>query len=517
MKTTKLTAILLALVLLTTATVQAAKKPAKKEISNTRTASCLIKITTDEAVLPIDEFAIDYLLRSSGVAGKAAREVLDISPDEVSELFEIEEIFGVDSLLGGIGLGGYGGGMGLPADATPGASTPGASTYGTTATSRSTRRTTPTAAARTPSRTAATKPRPARTTTATRTPTRPTTSSSRRTTPTRPGTRTTTANSGYYLTPPRSSRAATPTRTTPTRTKTHRTPTVTQPLRSTAEQTILFRLQVYLDEGMIDTPIKPAAEEFMMALIDNLRSALRGAFDDYRKKFNQQLEFADNEAHSAESELVQMQARLRSISDSRDLSRYAILRDISSLRQKLQSTIMNRASDEKLYEATAERIAEEQTRRKKLVEDDPITRELKSILDVHKKRLESIALLVEAGSTTPVELEDAREKIIRARIELAKRQEEVSNPPGSIVLSSLNDEMADLSTKVALAQQEINLFEVQLEEAEGLLRKADDYELLSLKMDIARQNLEEALLWRARLGRNIRSIQPPDVTVIGAE
>jgi len=50
MKTTKLTAILLALVLLTTATVQAAKKPAKKEISNTRTASCLIKITTDEAV-----------------------------------------------------------------------------------------------------------------------------------------------------------------------------------------------------------------------------------------------------------------------------------------------------------------------------------------------------------------------------------------------------------------------------------------------------------------------------------
>ena len=35
--------------------------------------------------------------------------------------------------------------------------------------------------------------------------------------------------------------------------------------------------------------------------------------------------------------------------------------------------------------------------------------------------------------------------------------------------------------------------------------------------DIAKQNLEEALLWHARLGRNIRSIQPPDVTVIGAE
>jgi hypothetical protein len=77
--------------------------------------------------------------------------------------------------------------------------------------------------------------------------------------------------------------------------------------------------------------------------------------------------------------------------------------------------------------------------------------------------------------------------------------------------------MADLSTKVALAQQEIDLFEVQLEEAEGLLRRADDYELLSLKVDIAKQNLEETLLWQARLGRNARSIQQPDVTVIGAE
>lgn len=35
--------------------------------------------------------------------------------------------------------------------------------------------------------------------------------------------------------------------------------------------------------------------------------------------------------------------------------------------------------------------------------------------------------------------------------------------------------------------------------------------------DIAKQSLEETLLWRARLGRNARSIQPPDVTVIGAE
>ncbi len=485
MKTTKTIVILLALVLLTAAMARSDEKPVNEEISNTRTASCLVKITTDEAVLPLSEFVVEDLLRSSGVAGKAAREVLEISPDIASELIEIEEIFGVDSPLGGYGgyggggYGGYGGGMDLPANATPGASTPGASTLGAIPMISSTRATTTTAV----------RPKPTRTpTTTTRT--------------ARPGTRT--------PTPAR----RTPTRVTiPTRPK----PTVTQPLPSRTEQTSLFRLQVDFSQASTEELIKPAAEEFMMALIDNLRSALSGAFDQYSNKLNKQLRLAYGEAQLAEEELVRMQAELRDFSVSRDLSRYAILRDISSLRQKLQTAIMNRASDETLYEATAERIAEEQARRRELVEKDPITKEFKSILAVLEKRLKDTQKLYEAGEVSAAEVEDVREKIIRARIDLAKRQEEVSNPPGGIVLSSLNDELANLSTKVALARQEINSFEEQLKEAEKLLGIADSYELLSLKADIAKQSLEETLLWHARLGRNIRSVQPPDVTVIGAE
>jgi hypothetical protein len=493
MKTTKTTFILLAVVLLTAATAKSAEKPVKKEISNTRTASCLFKITTDEAVLPLNEFAVDYLLRSSGVAGKAAREILDISPDIASELIEIEEVFGGDSSLGGYGdyggyggggyggyggggyggyggggYGGYGGGMDLSADAMPGAST-----LGTTPAGRSDRPTTPT--------------------------------------PTRIPTRTPTAPTPHPLT-----RATTPTRPTPTHISSPRTPKVAQPLPSTTEQTILFRLQVDFSFSEYEVD-KPAAEEFMMALIDNLRNALSGAFDQYNAKLNKQLQLANEEATRAEAELVQMQAKLRDISGSRDLSRNVILRNISEMRQKLQTAIMKRASDETLYETTASRIAEEQARRKKLIEDDPISKEFQSILDVHERRLKDTQKLYESGRASASDLEDIREKIIRARIELAKRQEEVSNPPGGIVLSSLNNDLANLSTKMTLARQEISSFEEQLKEAEELLGKADSYELLSLKTDIARQNLEETLLWRARLGRNVRSIQPPDVTVIGAE
>jgi hypothetical protein len=460
MKTTKPAFILLALVLLTTALpVEAMVKP---EISNTRTASCLVKITTDEAVLPLNEFVVEDLLRSSGIAGKAAREVLGISPDIAPDLFEIEEIFGVDSALGGMGIGVDG--MDLPAGAMPGASTLGAATA-----TRSTRLTTPT--------------------------------------PTRIPTRAPTA---------RTSRPVTST-TIPTRPKLYPTPTLPEAPSYTTEQTILFHLHVDFSQGSNEEPIKPAAEEFMLVLIDNLRSTLKVAFEQYNAKLDKQLKLSFEETARAEKELIQMHAQLRDISGSRDLSREAILGDISVLRQQIQSTRMKMASDETLYEATAKRVAEEQARREKLVQDDPITSEFKSMLDVHKKRLVETQKLYESGSASAADLDDVKEKIIRARIELAKRQDEVSNPPGGIVLSSFNNELANLSTQIALAQQEIRSFEEQLTEPEVLLERADDYDLLSLKADIARQNLEETLLSHARLSRNIRSIQPPDVTVIGAE
>ena len=457
MKTTKPAVILLALVLLLTAAgAQSAEKPAKKEISNTRTASCLVKITSDPVVLPLSDIAIDYLLRSSGVAGKAARDILNISPDIASELFIFEDI---EKMFPGSASG-----IGVPPEFFPRRS-----------------------------------PAPARTTT-TRTPTARTSTRPAATPTARPRTRTTT-------------RRTTTRPTTPTRPTTRRTTAAPSPTLA-AEQTILFHLRVDLSEAEVD---KPAAEEFMMALIENLRSALRGAFDQYNDKLNNQLNLAGEEADRAEIDLVQMQNDLSNISDSRDLSRQSILSDIRTLRQKLQSTIMQRASDETLYEATAKRIAETQNKRQKLAANDTITRELKSIIAVHRRHLVEIERLYNVGKASAANVQDVKEKIIRANIELAQRREQIISPPGSVVISSLNDELASLATNMALAQQEKQSLEEQLEDAKDLLRKADPYELLSLKADIAKQNLEEALLWRARLGRNIRSIQPPDVTVIGAE
>jgi chromosome segregation ATPase len=266
-----------------------------------------------------------------------------------------------------------------------------------------------------------------------------------------------------------------------------------------------------------DEYIKPAAEEFMAALIENLHSALDLAFEQHKDKVSTQLYLADEEAQRAENELARMQTELRDISDSRDLSRYVIQRDISNLQQKLRSAKMQRASDETLYEATAERIAKEQAKRKVLAANDTITKELESILAVHEQRLKEAQKLYDTGNASAADIQDVKEKIIRARIELAQRREQIINPAGGTEISSLNDELAGLTTRMAMAEQEMKSLEKQLEEAKDLLKIADKYELLSLKADIAKQNLEEALLCQARLGRHARSIRMPDVTVIGAE
>jgi len=86
--------VLLVLILLISVTAQSANKPAEAELSDTHVASCLVKITFDPLVLPLDDITIDYLLHSSGIGGKVAREVLNISPDQVSDIFKVEALAG---------------------------------------------------------------------------------------------------------------------------------------------------------------------------------------------------------------------------------------------------------------------------------------------------------------------------------------------------------------------------------------------------------------------------------------
>jgi hypothetical protein len=464
MKTTKTIVILLALVLLTAAAVQPAEAMVKPKISDTRTASCLVKITSDPAVLPLSDIIINYLLHSSGVAGKAAREVLDISPDQASDLFTIEDVAKYSATL-------------------PRSSSRSRTAATRTASSSSARSRTA-ARPRTPTTTAARTPRPAKTTT-TRT-------------PAFPGV----ADREYDL----YYRQPTPGRRTPTTTK---SPTPTD------EQTYLLKLQVELGEEVLDEPIKPAAEEFMNALIENLHSALNIAFKDYRDKISNQQDLASEEATRAEIKLVKMQKELRNISDYRDLSRNVILNDISNLRTDIQKFEMQNASNLIEMRAITKEIADIEVKIRGKVKNDPITIELQRIVDIQTDSLKRTQELVKEGAVSSAEVDDVLEKLARARIELAKRSEEISKAEGGNRVSQLSSKLAQYTQRMAQYELTLSGKKEQLDEARDFLDRTDNYELLSLKADIARQSLSMALMWFEQIERKARSIQPPSVTVLG--
>ncbi len=417
--------ILLILLLLTSVPAQSVEQPATTQISNTRTASCVVKITSDPMVLPLDDATIDYLLHSTSIGGRVTREVLNISPDQVSEMFTIEALVGATGRI-------------LPEPLDRRRSTPeGRNDYETmmeletapspTSTARSSRRT-PTTIATSPS--------------------------------------------------------------------------------SAAEQTILFLLSVELGDD-----VKPAAEEFMVALVSNLRSTLIKAFEDYKLRFGDQLKLAEQEATRAETDLREKQKTLREISGSYVIDRTKILADISRLRQEVQTAKMSQASNQVIINATTKQIAEIQTNIKDKLENDSITIELQGLVEMSDKLLAQAEKEVQAGRM----LEDLKVQLARAKIELARRREELSKSAGGNLIESLNKELATRSIQATQDEANLSSQEQQLAEAESLLAKADDYELLSLKADIAKQNLQEAMLWRDRMSRQIRLLQPPMVSILGGE
>ncbi|MHC4456290.1 MAG: hypothetical protein ACYS0I_04195 [Planctomycetota bacterium] len=391
MKTLKLSILLAIAILLTAASAQSKEEP--KEISNTRTASCLLKVTADPAILPLSFDALQYLMHSSGVSGKAAHKVLDLSPDIGPELFYIDHL---------------------------------------------------------PSSPASTPP-------------------------------------------------------LPQETKGKVEPAVALPPPA-AEQSLLVLLQVELHEDY-----KPAAEEFMNALIDNLTGAIRTPFYDYRGELTRQLAIAQKEAEEAEGNLVKLQRELREISGSRDLSRQTIINDIRQLRKQLEGAEMELGSHQATVKAISEQIAKTENKAKEQLEKDPVTKELVALLKSQQQHLENTQKLAPFA-----ELATAEEKLARARIELAQRREQITKNAGGELLGQLNNRLAELSIQRTQTLANYENLRHKIDRAEQLLKRADTFELESLKAELAKQNFREATLLNNRMKRRISLLQPPTVSVFGA-
>jgi pyridoxine 5'-phosphate synthase PdxJ len=188
-----------------------------------------------------------------------------------------------------------------------------------------------------------------------------------------------------------------------------------------------------------------------------------------------------------------------------------ILNDISGLRKYIQEIEMQKASDRIEMQSTAKEIADTEVKIRDKLNNDRIMVELEKIVKIHEEQRKRLAI---KGTPEP-ETAEAGEKLARARIELAKRRQEISRAEGGNRVSQLSSKLAQYTRQMAQYELSLSSTKDQLKEAMDFLDRADNYELLSLKADIARESLQEALLWLERMERKARSIQPPAVTVLG--
>jgi chromosome segregation ATPase len=276
-------------------------------------------------------------------------------------------------------------------------------------------------------------------------------------------------------------------------------------------QTLVLRLSVELPGDF-----RPVAEEYMRAVVRNFSQTLNQAFEQHRDRLRDQLNVAAEEAARAENELRDMQNKLREISGSRLLYRPQIINDIENARQYIERLQMDQAESTPRWESISKQIAETEAKLDKQLANDSVTKELAQIAEINNKQLSQMETRVQGGQAASSELEQVREKLARARIELAQRQEQLSKPARNTI-ESLNKNLADYSLMKTQNAAKMTQYDRQIQEAANLLAVADQYEILSLKADVIKQNLQEAIRWRDQMERRNRMVLPPSVTVIGAE
>ena len=508
METAKRIITLLAVMLLVAGVARSAEKPAEAKtsatpasvISNTRSASCVVRITAHPAVLPLTFDTIQYLLHSSGVAGKAARDTLGLPPDASSDLFTIEELYSAPAVSMPL----------YPPGQTPPVG-PGFGDYSNLESPSGEPPASPESISE-PEQPAVDEPP------SNKPPVAPPMSV--------PTTGVPIPRGGYgrlggygggvyggygggyggggyggggygvygYSARPRGLAP-------------------TSPEEPVAADEFFFHLKVDIK----DSQAMPAAEEFMNALVTNLRDNLKRAWDEQRERLDRQASTANEEAERSEKILSDYKQQLRALAGSRNLSETVILSRCDILRNKLEETQMDMATDELMLKSIGEQIAQTMNKLEAQIKEDAVTDELERMLKIQTDRYAAAEQLHALSTASSNEVADALEKVTRARIELAQRREQLSKAAGGDKISSLNNRLADLSLRVTQADQQRKRLEQQLTEAEEILTKADTYELLSLKANLERQNLQQALVWRDAISRQIRMLQEPLVSVLGGQ
>jgi hypothetical protein len=272
------------------------------------------------------------------------------------------------------------------------------------------------------------------------------------------------------------------------------------------------RILLYLEVSLPSQDFKPMAKEFMAALVANFQKAIQEACQSEFRRLDEQIRLADQEVQQAEGDLELIQRELLGLPN---LSSQNVHGNITAITSQLDALRLEEAAKKAYEQAIARRIAEIRAETEKNLNADTITAELERMIERRMVELKNLREMMESGRVTPMEYNAEEDKLATARIELARRREELAKAGSAASLGQLTGELTTLTLDAAKAQARGQQLEQQLQRAQQSLPRAAEYERMALKLDVARRNLQEALTLRDKARQRARMFHPPSVSIIG--
>jgi hypothetical protein len=188
----------------------------------------------------------------------------------------------------------------------------------------------------------------------------------------------------------------------------------------------------------------------------------------------------------------------------------------NELGRTVQSLELELAGMEARRKAIQEQIARAEAEANQRLGEDTVTRELEKLVQINTQTLATLRNQVEAGRSSPVELARAEESLTRARIELAKRREELGKQLGAGRIEQFNNELSRIAIDRAEKQVQLEILRKQADDVQRQLARASAFDPEAARIRVARETLDLIDRRILELETRLATLQPPSVVVIGA-
>lgn len=265
------------------------------------------------------------------------------------------------------------------------------------------------------------------------------------------------------------------------------------------------------------------ADRIVAETVKRLTTVLQQLGKEQMRRIDLQRAYAQKELDKAEKALSAIHVKLRALSEkagSRDLSRDVIQSELREFQARSRALEMELEAGRARRRAIQEEIARIGQRGSQDKQSLIIEHEMQTIIGLREKQLQSVMSMAERSLASEHDVNQAREELALARVQLAQDRREAARSFGGDLLASLNGELSTLSIDAVEMETHLLLLKKQAAEfqAADLLQLADEHErLMTVSLPLATSALERAMLRRDELSERLHGDQLPSISIIGGE